>query len=109
MDLLRSTRRWNTFCVQFSDYCTKGLRKIRQLNNRIALSTSKIIPWQQFVNPVDPVIRNPAVRTSNADIQIVKSCLAANGGSADKPPFLNLSTVQSATRLSSSLCAFNHR
>jgi hypothetical protein len=45
------------------------------------------------------------VRTSNADIQIEKSFLAANGDNADKAPFLNLSTVQPATRLSSSLCA----
>jgi hypothetical protein len=30
-----------------------------------------------------------------------------NGGNADKAPFLNLSTVQPATRPSSSLCAIN--
>jgi hypothetical protein len=34
---------------------------------------------------------------------------AANGSNADKAPFLNLSAVQPATPLSSSLCAINHR
>jgi hypothetical protein len=54
-------------------------------------------------------VQNHAVQTFNADIQIAKSFLAANGSNADKATFLNLSTVQPATRLSSSLCANSYQ
>jgi hypothetical protein len=35
-------------------------------------------------------------------------CFHPNGSNADKAPFLNLTTVQPATRLSSLLCAINY-
>jgi hypothetical protein len=44
-----------------------------------------------------------------ADLRTFTGGTRPNGSKADKAPFLNLSTVQPATRLSSSLCAINHR
>jgi len=44
-----------------------------------------------------------------ADIQLMLCWDRSNGSNADKAPFLNLSTVQPATPLSSLLCAISHR
>jgi hypothetical protein len=50
-------------------------------------------------------VQNSAVRTFNADIQIAKSFLAANGSNADKLTTNYQMNIHSATRLASLLSA----